>query len=167
MKQFLLIIFFTFLLSGYSFAEKKFLLCKDKSITPQLMPLINSKNDFFPEDGEVLTISYKEDITKIWADNMSYIFQFTLFNDVESYKFEYPKNVFDASTPSLLNFKEKSFIDFSSGDKYKFLYGFLNKMTLEGSISYQRLGPIDLHPFSKTRDNLNINFKCKIVEPKI
>ena len=40
-------------------------------------------------------------------------------------------------------------------------------MTLEGSISYQRLGPIDLHPFSKTRDNLNINFKCKIVEPKI
>ena len=68
MKQFLLIIFFTFLLAGYSFAEKKFLLCKDKSITPQLMPLINSKNDFFPEDGEVLTISYKEDITKIWAD---------------------------------------------------------------------------------------------------
>ena len=98
---------------------------------------------------------------------MSYIFQFTLFNDVESYKFEYPKNVFDASTPSLLNFKEKSFIDFSSGDKYKFLYGFLNKMTLEGSISYQRLGPIDLHPFSKTRDNLNVNFKCKIVKPKI
>ena len=151
---------------GVHASEKKFLLCKDKSVIPEKMPLIDLKNSFFPKDGEVLTITYYEKITKLWSE-FSHMIQFTLLDYGESYKFQYPKDVIDASTPSLLNFKKKTFMDTFTGDSYKFINGSLNKITLEGSLLYQRIGPDELQPFSKTKNYLNIRFKCELKRPKI
>ena len=167
MKKLLGIVVLCLLFSGSSYAsEKKFLLCKDKFVVPEKMAVTDFKNNFFPEDGEVLTITYYEKITKLWSE-FSHMIQFTLIDYDESYKFQYPKNVSDASTPSLLNFKKKTFMDPMTGDTYKFIKGSLNKITLEGSLYYKRIGPDKLHAFSKTKDYLNIRFKCNLKKPKI
>ena len=167
MKKILVIAILAFLWTVSAHAsEKKFLLCKDKSVIPEKMALTDFKNSFFPEDGEVLTITYYEKITKLWSE-FSHMIQFTLLDYGESYKFQYPKDVIDASTPSLLNFKKKTFMDTFTGDSYKFINGSLNKITLEGSLLYQRIGPDELQPFSKTKNYLNIRFKCELKRPKI
>ena len=167
MKKLLAIVVLGLLWSGNAYAEKKFLLCKDKIIVPQ-NDLSNSKNEFFPSDGEVLTISYGEKITKLWANNMSSIVQFTLIDDIEDYEFEYPKNNFDASSPLLLNIKNKTFFDHKTGDVYKFINGSLNKMTLEGFLYYRiENQKIPIHSGSRTKDFLSINFKCEITKRKI
>ena len=167
MKKILVITILTFLWTlSANASEKKFLLCKDKSLVPEKMPGLDFKNSFFPEDGGTLTIKYNEKIIKLWSD-FSLMIQFTLLHDDESYKFQYPKNVIDASTPAVLNFKEKTFIDHNTGDTYKFISGSLNKITLKGSLYYQRVGPNKLHPFSKSKDYLSIYFKCELEKPKI
>ena len=167
MKKILVITILTFLWTlSANASEKKFLLCKDKSLVPEKMPGLDFKNSFFPEDGGTLTIKYNEKIIKLWSD-FSLMIQFTLLHDDESYKFQYPKNVFDASSPGVLNFKEKTFIDHNTGDTYKFVRGSLNKLTFKGSLFYQRVGPNKLHAFSKTKDYLSINFKCELEKPKI
>ena len=167
MKKILLITILAFLWTkGVHASEKKFLLCKDKSVIPEKMALTDFKNSFFPKDGEVLTITYYEKIIKLWSE-FSHMIQFTLLDYDESYKFQYPKNISDASAPSLLNFKKKSFMDPMTGDTYKFIRGSLNKITLEGSLYYKRIGPDKLHAFSKTKDYLNIRFKCDLKKPKI
>ena len=167
MKKILLITILAFLWTvGVHASEKKFLLCKDKSVIPEKMALTDFKNSFFPKDGEVLTITYYEKITKLWSE-FSHMIQFTLLDYDESYKFQYPKDAIDASIPSLLRFKEKAFMDHYTGDTYKFIDGSLNKITLEGRLLYQRIGPDELHPFSKTKNYLNIIFKCELKRPKI
>ena len=167
MKKILVIIILTFLwIKCVHASEKKFLLCKDKSVIPEKMATTDFKNSFFPEDGGTLTIKYNEKIIKLWSD-FSLMIQFTLLDDDESYKFQYPKNAHDASSPGSLNFKEKTFFDHNTGDTYKFIRGSLNKLTFKGSLSYQRIGPNKLHPFSKTKNYLIINFKCELVKPKI
>ena len=166
MKKLLAIVVLGLLFSGNAYTEKKFLLCKDKIIVPQ-NDLSNSKNEFFSSDGEVLTISYGEKITKIWANNMS-IVQFTLIDKDDSYKFEFPKNVFYAQKPGFLNFEDKTFFDHQTGDSYKFRNGSLNKMTLEGFLYYRiENQKTPVHSRSRTRDFLSISFKCEITNPKI
>ena len=167
MKKILVIIILTFLwIKCVHASEKKFLLCKDKSVIPEKIATADFKNSFFPEDGGTLTIVYNEKIIKLWSD-FSLMIQFTLLNDDESYKFQYPKNVYDSSSPGFLNFEEKTFFDHNTGDTYKFIRGSLNKLTLQGSLFYQRVGPNKLHAFSKTKDYLSINFKCELEKPKI
>ena len=159
--------------NSYAYGERKHLLCKDEYIIPETNNL-NIKNRFFSsvldngEVGEVLTISYRDKITKLWANEMSNIVQFTLIDDGDEYDFEYPKNVFDASTPHWLKFKEKTFMELSTGDIYKFIEGSLNKLTLRGTIMYklENPGTNSLSP-SKTKDILSVRFKCEIIKPKI
>ena len=168
MKKLLAIVVLGLLFSEHAHAKKKFILCKDKTIAP-LYDHSNMKNKFFPKDGEVLTISYGKKIKKLWANDMDYIVQFTLIDDIEDYKFEFPKNVIDSSTPHhLLSYKDKTFFDITTGDTYKFLNGSLNKMTLEGFLYYKiEKQSSPRHPWSKTKDFLSISFKCKLVKPKI
>ena len=60
MKKILVITILTFLWTlSANASEKKFLLCKDKSLVPEKMPGLDFKNSFFPKDGGTLTIKYK------------------------------------------------------------------------------------------------------------
>ena len=100
MKKILLITILAFLWTmGVHASEKKFLLCKDKSVIPEKMALTDFKNSFFPKDGEVLTITYYEKITKLWSE-FSHMIQFTLLDYDESYKFQYPKDAIDGTIRS-------------------------------------------------------------------
>ena len=66
MKKILVIIILTFLwIKCVHASEKKFLLCKDKSVIPEKMATTDFKNSFFPEDGGTLTIKYNEKIIKL------------------------------------------------------------------------------------------------------
>ena len=100
MKKILLITILAFLWTmGVHASEKKFLLCKDKLVIPEKMALTDFKNSFFPKDGEVLTITYYEKITKLWSE-FSHMIQFTLLDYDESYKFQYPKDAIDGTIRS-------------------------------------------------------------------
>ena len=173
MKKLLTIVVLGLLWNENAFAKKKYLLCKDEYIIPETNHL-NIKNRFFSrvldnrEVGEVLTISYRDKITKLWANEMSNIVQFTLIDDGDEYDFEYPKDVFDASTPHWLKFKEKTFMELSTGDIYKFVEGSLNKLTLRGTIMYKLESPSSNSlRLSKTKDVLSVRFKCEFIKPKI
>ena len=166
MKKLLAIVVLGLLWSDSAFAEKKFLLCKDKVVVPQNNHS-NMKNDFFSKDGTVLTIFYGEKIIQLWANKMSLV-QFNLIDDGDNYKFKFPKNSAYAQYPGLLSFKDKLFFDASIGDTYKLINGSLNKMTLEGSLYYKiERQSSPRHPWSRTKDFLSISFKCKLTEPKI
>ena len=168
MKKLLLTILLTLVLSGGAYAEIKYLLCKDTYLDPK-NDAYGFKNDFFSEEGQVVTISYREDITKIWGEYSSNIFQFTLINDGTDYKFEYPKNVFDASTPHWLNFKEKTFLDvgkWGGADTYYFEWGYISKVTLKGEINY-RIKKDENSQYIRTKNKFHVKFQCEGVKSKI
>ena len=76
--------------------------------------------------------------------------------------------MFDASTPHWLKFKEKTFMELSTGDIYKFVEGSLNKLTLRGTIMYKLESPSSNNlRLSKTKDVLSVRFKCEFIKPKI
>ena len=168
MKKLLSIIVLSFLLFGNVYAEIKYLLCKDTYLDPKT-DTYGVKNDFFSEEGQVVAISYRENITKIWGEDSSNIFQFTLINDGSEYKFEYPKDVFDASTPSWLNFKEKTFLDirkWGGADTYYFEWGYINKVTLKGQVIYN-IKKDENTKYIRTKDRFSVHFQCEQVKPKI
>ena len=168
MKKLLSILVLSLSLSGNAYAEIKYLLCKDTDLYPK-KNIYGIKNDFFSEKGQVVAISYRENITKIWGENSSNIFQFTLINDGSEYKFEYPKNVFDASTPRWLNFKEKIFLDInnlSGADFYYFEWGYINKVTLKGQVIYN-IRKDENTKYIRTKDRFIVHFQCEPVKPKI
>jgi len=168
MKKICLILILNLFFSNFAYAfEQKFLLCKDKSIIPD-KDINGFKNKFFSDEGEVLIINYREKITKIFGEYMDHIVQFTLIDRRESYEFQYPKNVFDAATPSLLNFKDKSFYDYLSGEEYIFIDGKISKITLDGYIYYKKKYPNKPRTArSRTKDYLSVSFSCEEVKKKI
>ena len=168
MKKLLGIIVLGLLLGGNAYAEIKYLLCKDTYLSPKT-DSYGVKNDFFSEEGQVVAISYRENITKIWGEDSSNIFQFTLINDGSDYKFEYPKNVSDASTPRWLNFKEKTFLDigkWGGADTYYFEWGYINKVTLKGQVIYN-IKKDENTKYIRTKDRFSVHFQCEQVKSKI
>ena len=169
MKKLLTIVVLGLLLSGNAnSAERKYLLCKDTNINPKI-DSFGFKNEFFSEEGQVVIISYRKDIKKIWGEKLSNIFQFTLIDDGTDYKFEYPKNAFDASTPRWLNFKEKIFLDirnFNGADLFYFDWGYLSKITLKGEVIYKLKKNKDTK-YVRTKDRFSVHFQCEEAKSKI